>query len=259
MEKVELRNKLFEKYFEVDDGVELGSFVKRVAYIQKIYQELQKIFEANVEEHDCFCSISKIKEITHNDNKYLIVKTFMCRYLIIDLVTKKSLTEEEIISKFDEKFFINNFSEKEVGDDFEWFWMYDFLTYIGDTQVLIDFYDKNKMIFDVPTKIFYKLEIGEAWTYLSINLAECRAQMGFETIDQFLYEHLFLKGDLTPSSMQDSQSRIGVAKMKEMFERIPTIKLPYSLIPMEFMKNNMIDCKDFERQKFTCLKLVKKK
>lgn len=41
--------------------------------------------------------------------------------------------------------------------------------------------------------------------------------------------------------MQDAQSRIGVAKMKEMFERIPTIKLPYSLIPIEFMEGNLAD------------------
>lgn len=69
--------------------------------------------------------------------------------------------------------------------------MYDFSTYIGDIQVLIDFYAENKMIFEAPAKIFYKLELGEAWTYLSINLADCRAQMGVETADQFLYEHLF--------------------------------------------------------------------
>ena len=98
--------------------------------------------------------MSKIKEIIYNGNKYLVAKFFLFEYLIIDLTTKKSLTKEEVGVKFDEKFFVNNFSEKAVGNDFDWLLMYDFWIYIGDVQFLFDFYYENRMIFEAPTNIF---------------------------------------------------------------------------------------------------------
>ena len=112
----------------------------------------------------------------------------------------------------------------------------------------------NQEILTLPTRIYYKLGDNNAWTYLSIDLANGTAQLGFQTPDQFLYEQLFLNSDLTPSSMQDAISKIGVDKMREMFSRVKDIQLPETVIPTIFFEKNMILSKNDKN-----MKLIKKK
>ena len=74
-----------------------------------------------------------------------------------------------------------------------------------------------------------------AWTSLTIDFANGKGYMSFRTPDQFLYEHLFLNYNLTPSGMQDSQRKIGIEKIMEMFRRIPSIKIPKDRIPEKLL------------------------
>lgn len=92
---------------------------------------------------------------------------------------------------------------------------------------------KINLFFNLPTKIHYRLKIGKAWTYFHIDFVNATAQMGFQTPDQFLYEQLFLNYDLTAFGSQDSQERIGIERMQEMFERIKDLKIPIEAIPVE--------------------------
>ena len=135
--------------------------------------------------------------------------------------------------------------------------MYYCLSYEGNLQELISFYEKNKEILNIPTYIYYKLMIGEAWTHLSIDLVGTLGaiQLSFQTKDQFLYETLFLNKNLSPSSMQDAQSRIGKEKMMEMFERIKNIKIPMEYIPKELVAL----CDVAMNQNKEVLKLIKRR
>lgn len=238
-EKTKLRNQLFEKYFEVEEGIYLQDFMKYTTLMKEIWNSLHQLLEKNIKYFDSWSTIEEIKQIVHQEKDYLIVKIRLWDYLIIDLETNQSLSEEFVNNHFAEKFFIQNFNERKVGDK-DCLNMYHFEKYNGSTQELIDFFKNNYQILSLPTHLYYQLRIDQAWTYLSINLANSQVQLGFETKDQFLYEHLFINGDLTPSRMQDAIEKIGLDKMQEMFDRIKTMKLPHSVIPEAFYKQKII-------------------
>lgn len=260
VEKTKLRNRLFEKYFELSEGVVLADLMKKISFVTKKYQILHKMFEQNLDDYDLFSSNKMIKIVEYNGNNYLIVKVeSLWSYLIVDLKTNQVLTFEDVQSKFNEEFFIDNFSEMKVIDGINYLDMYYFLTYKGNIQTLVDFCIENQKIFSMKSNIYYRLNIDNAWTYIYINLVNGEVQLGFETLDQFLYEQLFLKSDLTPCEMQDAQSKIGVEKMKEMFERIPDIKIPVACIPIEIFQKSFIDYKNCELHISDQLKLIKKK
>lgn len=73
-----------------------------------------------------------------------------------------------------------------------------------------------------------------------IDFVNATAQMRFQTKDQFLYEQLFLRYDLSPSRMQDAQDKIGIEIMKEMFERIRELRIPKEIIPSDLYQQFLI-------------------
>ena len=139
----------------------------------------------------------------------------------------------------DEELFIKYFGERKIGKE-----MYSLYEYEGNVNKLIDFYIWNIDVFDLSTKIIWKNEINDAYTYFVINYATGSALMAFHTPDQFLYEHLFMNYDLTPSGLQDAQDRIGIEKMHEMFDKIKKIKIPVNIIPEDLYINYLIQCNE---------------
>lgn len=251
--KTELRNKLFESYFQVGSGISLEEFMKNTTFITNCWEELHRILEQHVEYFDVYSSLSEIKKINYQEHDYLIIKIISWNYLMIDLESNQVIEEESSKKLFTEEFFIHNFNERKF-ENKNSFDMYSFEDYEGDIADVINFYYLNQEILTLPTRIYYKIGDKNAWTYLSIDLANGKVQLGFQTPDQFLYEQLFLHADLTPSRMQDATSRIGMDKMKEMFCRIQDIQLPEEVIPTIYYEKNIILPKNENN-----FKLVKKK
>lgn len=235
MNKEELRNKLFERYFECKDGILITDLMETVKPIIEVYEKL-KHFLIQHKTLKLFSNIERVKLLSNNGKDYLFLKKASpYSYLIVDIVGNRVLSEEEILSIFTENLFVENFEEPSVELDDDWLEWYYFLRYEGDVEELVDFYNQNKNILDIPTKIFNKLEVGKAWTWLSISLCTGQIQLSFQTEDQFLYEVLFLNSDLTPFGLQDATEKIGKEKMLEMFERIKEIKIPKEAIPSQLL------------------------
>lgn len=78
---------------------------------------------------------------------------------------------------------------------------------------------------------------AKAILFYDIKTGNC--QLDFATADQFLYEQLYLKKGLVPSSMQDAERKIGKSKMLEMFQMISNIKIPFEIFDI----NNIIKLK----------------
>lgn len=235
--KTKLRNSLFEKYFEIEDGVLLSDLVESTRDITNTWDFLHQILENCIEDYDKWSRLEDIKEVEYKNKKYLIIKVMMHEYIIIDLESKKILSEEESLNIFEEQLFIDNFNERKIGEKMynKFYW---FLNGNNENQI-IDYYNKNKKIFKYPTKIFYKMNMDAVYTFLSIRLND-GIQLSFQGKDQILYETLFINSDLTPSGMQDTKDRISVEKMREMFDRIPNIKIPRKYIPKEFFEDGLI-------------------
>lgn len=235
----ELRNKLFESYFQVESGIFLEDLMKNTTFIVACWKDLHHILEQHVKYFDTCSSLSEIKKMNYHEKDYLIIKIRIWDYLVIDLENNQVVEKKNAKKLFTEDFFIHNFNEKKF-ENRDCFNMYHFEGYDGDITEVINYYQLNQEILTLPTRIYYKIGDNKAWTYLSIDLANGTAQLGFQTPEQFLYEQLFLHSDLTPSRMQDAISKIGVDKMKEMFQRIKDIQLPEEVIPDIFYEKNMI-------------------
>lgn len=233
MDKVVLRDKLFNKYFNVDDGVLVSDLTNKLSFIPDAWNKLHIMCQKNIKHFDRFSSLEKIKMIEHNNKKYLILKLRMWRYVVIDLDKMENISNEEFLSVFNEEFFVNNFDE--VKDNL--FDLYHVQKYNGDIQELLDFYIKNKKIFSLSTKIYCRFNIDSAWTWLFIDFVNAQVQMGFQTDDQLLYEQLFLNYDLTPYGMQDAINKMGRDKMTEIFSKVCDIKIPRECIPSDLCEH----------------------
>jgi len=238
MNKTVLRDKLFEKYFEVEDGILAIDLVDKLSFIPELWEQLHLLCEKNVEYFDSFSDLEKFKLLEHHQRRYLILKLRMFRYIIIDIERMENITIEQFKNEFNESFFINNFNE--IKTQQKNLNMYSIFSYNGNVKEIVDFYMKNQSIFCLSTKLHYRLDYQNAWTYFYIDFVNARAQMGFQTPNQFLYEQLFLKYNLQPSKMQDAQSKIGIEKMKEMFEKIKEIKIPKEVIPNDLYEQYLI-------------------
>ena len=168
--------------------------------------------------------------IKHNNKKYLILKLRMWRYVILDLDNMKNISCDEFNNNFDIEFFVRYFGE--VKDEFG-FELYQVQKYNGDIQELVDYYLDNENVFNLNSEIYCKFNIDDAWTWLFVDFVNSQIQLGFQTVDQLLYEQLFLNYDLTPYGMQDSIHKMGIDKMNEIFSRVNGISIPGKCVPSD--------------------------
>ena len=101
MDKVVLRDKLFNKYFNVDDGVLVSDLTNKLSFIPDVWNKLHIMCQKNIKHFDRFSSLEKIKMIEHNNKKYLILKLRMWRYVILDLDNMKNISNDEFNYVFD--------------------------------------------------------------------------------------------------------------------------------------------------------------
>ncbi len=228
MEKAQLRDNLFAKYFEVTDGVLATDLVAKLSFIPELWKSLHALCEKNVKHFDSYSDLEQFKLLEYNKKKYLILKLKIFKYIITDIEKLENISNEEIFNEFEEDFFVDNFNEIKLQD--KNMRMYSIYNYNGNLQALVDFYIENQSIFSLPAKLHYKLELDSAWTSFVIDFVNGRAHLIFQTPDQFLYEQLFLRYDLSVSRMQDATSRIGIKRMQEIFEKIKEIRIPKEAI-----------------------------
>ena len=230
MNKDILRNNLFEKYFENNVGIVASDLVTTLSFIPEVWKKLHKICEDNIEYFDSYSNLEQCKIIQMNHNNYLILKLGILDYTIIDLKKHQNISKQLFDNNFNNDFFIKYFNEPKTNLSIA---ELRNINIFNKPEILTNFYFQNQKILNLSTSLRYKISIDNAWTYFSIDFANASAQLGFQTLDQFLYEQLFLNYDLTAFGMQDAQSKIGIEKMNEMFSRIKTIKIPPEVIPSD--------------------------
>lgn len=239
-EKTKLREALFAFYFEEgEDRIPITSLLKQLNPIIEIWQNLRTLLEENVTMYDWSSGLDLVKIIPYQGNTYLFIKEMILHYLIIDLNTKRVLKEKNVSALFNEEFFIKNFRERKTDLKERWILMYDFLD-CQNIDKIIEYCLAHEEVLKLPSSIVCKYKIKDALTYLRIGLADKNIQLGFQTLDQFLYEFLNLNLDLTPWGMQDAHHRLGIEKMNEMLSKVKEAKIPLSFVPQEFLEENVI-------------------
>lgn len=242
MDKSLLRDKLFQKYFECTDGILISDLVDKLSYIPLIWSKLHLLCQINIKYFHPFSLLYGCKLIEYNKKKYLILKIGCWNYVIIDIKTKKNITNEEFESDFNEDFFVNNFGERRENDENMYYILYDISKYNGDIDELLDFYIENENILNLSSELSYEFNVDGAITSLDIDFINAKAIMTFLTRDQLLYEHLFLNYDLTPSLMQDAHEKMGIEKMNEIFNKIKEMRIPIEWIPNDLYLEYLNQC-----------------
>jgi len=240
MNKDKLGNQLFEMYFINQEGVGLSDLVNLIKPIKDIYDGLHIVLNKLYEYFDEDDYVDLVKIIEYNSVHYLFVKLSIYEYIVIDLFNKKTLNKNEIFSLFDEEFFCNNLNERRIKEKSNYIRFYEFMELTDNLFSIINYCLDNYEILELKNRIRYFLNISDAVTSININLVTGKIYLSFHTPDQFLYEHLWINPDLTPSNMQDAISKIGINKMNEMFTRIKDIIIPYDVIPNEIYENNKV-------------------
>lgn len=235
MDRTILRDSLFAKYFECQDGILITELVTRLHFITDAYAQLNKMCTENVTMFSKFNSLKEIKAVSFLGKHYLILKEKMYSYVVIDADLVENVRNPKEI--FDEDFFVNNFGERKTNEGLAY---YNFDKYEGNIQELLSFYLENKEIFDLTHRLSYAFYIDEATTRLTINLREAKTQISFGAPGQFLYEQLFFKDALIPMGMQDAQRKIGLERMSEMLEKVKEIRVPISVIPNDLYQQFLI-------------------
>lgn len=240
MEKTQLRNKLFNKYFEIEEGIPVIDLTGKLDFISEVWKKLRLLCMTNIRHFHPYNPIYSCKIVEHNKKKYFILKIGFWEYCIIDIEKKENITIEQFKNDFNENFFVNNFDEQRDECENIYSSSYRITKYTGDIEELLKFYIENQNVLSLTSEIYYEFKIENAVTNFRIDFMNANAVMSFETPDQFLYEHLFLKYDLTPSPMQDAHDKIGIERMKEMFSVIQNIKIPFEFIPDDLYQQYLI-------------------
>ena len=236
-----LRDILFKKYFQIEDGVLISDLVDKLSFMPEVWKQLHLLCEENIKYFDSYSSLEKCKLLEHRERNYLILKLRMWRYVIIDIDKMENITQDEFENQFDENFFVNNFNESKEEDSC--FYLYQLDKYKGNIKELVHFFVDNLDVLSLSSELYYSLTEDDACTYFYVDFINANAQMGFETKNQYLYEQLFLKYDLTPYGMQDAQHKMGREKMIEIFEKIKDIRIPIECIPNDLYQQYLIQCK----------------
>lgn len=230
MSKDKIRDKLISMHFKNSNSIEASSLTEKLKYIPNTWKRLHELCEENIEYFDKYSNLNNIFKIKSNEKEYLIINLGIFRFIVIDIVNKKSLEEAEIDNLFDNELL------KEMIKNQDILRMHSIDRYNGNIDELIDFYEENKDILSLSRKIHYRLYYNKAWTYFLLDLVNGKAQLGFQTEDQYLYEQVFLEFDLTPSSMQDAISKMGIDKMMEIISKAGDIKVPIKEIPKDLLE-----------------------
>lgn len=107
MNKSKLRDELFNKYFENEEGVKLSDLVQILSPLTEKGKQLQKILFENIQGVYPFNPIYNIKCVEHDNNKYLLIRCGIWRYIVIDMIEQKTLDKVDVNIAFDEESFIS--------------------------------------------------------------------------------------------------------------------------------------------------------
>ena len=62
MRKEALRDILFQKYFQIENGILINGLVEKLSFIPEVWKRLHLLCENNTKYFDCFSSIEKCKK-----------------------------------------------------------------------------------------------------------------------------------------------------------------------------------------------------
>ncbi len=224
------QKELFELYFDNsknDNCIEISQLMNMIKPYNIKWQELYNILKENSDDFDKYSTIRKIKKVFHNDIEYLIMQTNIWSYICIDLKNKELVDFKEDLLPFSEKFFIDNFDEREIPNPSMFYntlsideiGLDTLLQYVSDNNSL--FAEKNDFNYTKEsndgflTSLFFEVDTGKVTIYFGNN--------------QGIVNYVFLDSNLIPTGVSNPTGN--KEDLKSMATRVKNIDIPVSVIP----------------------------
>ena len=224
------QKELFELFFtnsKDDDCIEISKLMNLIKPFNIKWQELYNILKENSEDFDNYSNIRKIKKVFHNNIEYLIMQINIWSYLCIDVKSKKLVDFEEDLFPFSEKFFIDNFDEREIPNPSMFYHTISInengldtlLQYINDNSFLFmetnDFKYPKQLTDGFITSLMFEIDTGKITIYFGNN--------------QGIVNYIFINSNLIPVGVSNPTGNKD--DLKNMANRVKEIKIPVSVIP----------------------------
>lgn len=211
-----LKETLFEKYREINEGMELEKFMEKIEAIRNIWQEFHHKLRNTIPYFYKQEQVKDLKKVEKDHSIYLIIRLHAWDYLIIDLQTKKAVEKKVAQLIFEDTFFVETFKEipKEKN--------YIFINKGDKTETLVDYYLQYEDILKGTTFIDYKVCLGEIQSCFYFDLIRNRSF--FKVYDK----------------KQGIKEQYDLEKNQELIQYLKSIKIPSNLLPEEISQENSL-------------------
>jgi len=224
------QKELFELFFDNsknEDCVEISQLMNMIKPFNIKWQELYNILKENSDGFDKYSTIRKIKKVFYNDIEYLIMQINIWSYICIDLKNKELVDFKEDLLPFSEKFFIDNFDEREIPNPNMFYHTLSLnkegleilLQYINDNSSLFietnDFKYTKGLTDGFVTSLMFEIDTGKITIYFGNN--------------QGIVNYIFINSNLIPVGISNPTGN--KEDLKNMANRLKEISIPVSVIP----------------------------
>lgn len=235
----ELQEELFEQLFKTNEEyITLEELLKKLEPISKIWADLENILIKDCSnDFDFWRTIDKIKIFSN----YIIIQLGLWEYIIIDSLNKKSLTDEECKTIFDEQFFLTHFNEPETENKFSDMYYFENAGTQETINSLIKYIDIYQNLLMQENSIYYSIDYLNSRVVINIKFDKLETTIGFATFKNFEnnsqpsnVNYLFfnksaeITGASNPTNNHESLLAMGKRALK--------VRIPLSVIP-DFIKD----------------------
>ncbi len=233
----DLQEELFEQLFKAEeDYITLKDLLESIQPIHKIWAGLDYLLlEDNTNDFDIFKSTDEIRLI----DGFIIIKTGLWNYIVIDPVEKRSLTNEECKTLFDEEFFLKHFNEEETKNRFADMFYFEDAGKKDTVEKLIDYINEHQNILTEVNYVTYSVNYISSSVSVQVNFEKQEATIGFFKFDEkedypshlnylFFDKNAIITGASNPTN--------NIESLKAMGSRVGGIKIPKSILP-DFVKD----------------------
>lgn len=230
-EKWNIKQKeLFELFFanyKDEDYIDINQLMNMIKPFNIKWQELYNILKENSEDFDNYSSIRKIKKIKYNNIEYLIMQINIWSYLCIDLTSKKIVDFREDLLPFNEKFFIDNFDEREIPNPS----MFYHTISVSDNglDILLQNLSDNLLFFTEANDFKYTKKLNDGFVVSLIFDVDTGKITIYFGNDQGMVNYIFLDSNLIPVGVSNPTGN--KEDLKNMANRVKDINIPVSIIP----------------------------
>lgn len=236
-----LQKLLFAEYFTLENGSTIETVQKNARPIKEIWKKLYILLQNHLENFDKDSCILKVKRQTTQRKNLLIFKVMPFEYFVIDMDEERTLNNEEVEKLLDEDYFIYALDEdKNVN-------LKNVEFYQIENQIvkkIMDLFYENSTIYLYGPNINVKISDGYNKSIINIKLDTGKVTLSFIGEDKNV-NYIFLNENLTPIGKSNPTNNI--EDLKNIANRIKTIRVPESIIPKFIFKNDVLTLKKINK------------